>query len=317
MVTFRGWGIDSPTLLFFIYVFLVTFVKKVCYCIFIISLTINPMSVKITISGDGLSFERETDMHKAGQIIAFLSNDATMGMTTADPYSPAPVAVLGTSENRRKSPRQALMESDANTNAEKIVVLANFICERNGVDTFSPKEVQVEFKKAGEPLPKNLTRDFNTAITQGFILENDEGDYSLTDLGLEVVTSGFGDYRQVAGGGTTKKRKGGKSKKVTTVREEVTELEITPQMEGFPDYWNFTVKGTRILWLLAFASENNVSDGLTPVEVEYLASKLKDQIKPGDFTALTKNNIKKGYLTVKNGHAKILKIGEDFLKSTQ
>lgn len=275
------------------------------------------MSVKITINGEGLSFERETDMLKAGQIIAFLSNDTSVKVMTSEAYSPTPVAVLGTGDVRRKSPRQALMESDAKTNPEKIVVLANFICERNGVDTFSSKELQVEFKKAGEPLPKNMTRDFKTAVAQGYILENDEGDYSLTDLGLEVINVGFGGYQKTTGGGGVKKRKGGTGKKTTTVREEVTNLELTPQMEDYPDYWTLTVKGSRILWLLAYASEQNIREGLTPVEVEYLASKLKDQIKPGDFTALTKNNTKKGYMTNSKGYTKILKNGEDFLKTAQ
>lgn len=287
-----------------------------CYTVFVISLIIiKYMSVKITISGDGLSFEKETDMHRAGQIIAFLSSDVPVDPSIVRAYPSSPVAVLGVGESRRKSPRQALSESDAKTNAEKIVVLANFICTQKGVETFSPKEIQVEFKRAGESLPKNLTRDFMTSVSQGFILENDEGDYSLTDLGLEVVEGGFGGVQKATKNGSTKKRKNGsKSKKPTATREEVTNLEITPQLNGYPDYWSYTVKGSRILWLLAYAAENNISDGLSPNEVDYLASKLKDQIKPGAFTALTGSNIKKGYMTVTKGYAKILKIGEDFLK---
>lgn len=274
------------------------------------------MSVKITINGDGLSFEKETDMHRAGQIIAFLSSDVTADASVVRAYPSSPVAALGMGETRRKSPRQALSESDAKTNAEKIVVLANFICTQKGMETFSPKEIQIEFKRAGESLPKNLTRDFMTAVAQGYVLENDEGDYSLTDLGLEVVEEGFSGRQKSVKNGSTKKRKGGsKAKKTTSLREEVTNLEITPHLNGYPEYWSYTVKGSRILWLLAYASENNITDGLSPSEVEYLASKLKDQIKTSAFTALTESNVKKGYMTITKSGAKILKIGEDFLKA--
>lgn len=287
-----------------------------CYHSFVISLTkIKSMSVKITISGDGLSFEKDTDMHRAGQIIAFLSSDVAVDASIVRAYPTSPVAVLGVGETRRKSPRQALSESDAKTNAEKIVVLASFICTQKGVETFSPKEIQIEFKRAGESLPKNLTRDFMTAVAQGYILENDEGDYSLTDLGLEVIEGGFTGVQKTTKNNSSKKRKGGsKAKKSTPIREEVTNLEITPQLNGYPDYWSYTVKGSRILWLLAYASDNNISDGLSPSEVEYLASRLKDQIKIGSFTALTESSTKKGYMTTVKGCAKILKIGEDFLR---
>lgn len=299
------------------WVVLYTIVDNVCYISFVASLTIIKfMPVKINISGDGLSFEKETDMHRAGQIIAFLSSDLAVDTSVGREYPSSPVAVLGLGEARRKSPRQALSESDAKTNAEKIVILANFIRIQKGVESFSPKEIQVEFKRAGESLPKNLTRDFMTAVTQGYILENEEGDYSLTDLGLEVVADGFASSQNSAKKGSTKKRKGvAKGKKANAVRDEIINLEITPQLPGYPDYWSYTVKGSRILWLLAFASENNLADGLTSNEIECLASKLKDQIKPSAFTSLTESNIKKGYMTNPKGYAKILKIGEDFLKA--
>ncbi len=272
------------------------------------------MSVKVTISGDGLSFEKETDMLKAGQIIAFLSNDTAQ--QTGSQYYPAPAgAILGSGNVQRRSPRTALQESDASTNAEKIVVLANFICERDGTQTFSPKEIQVEFKKAGEALPKNFTRDFNQAIATGYILEGeDRGLYLLTDLGLEVAEKGFSEARKTTPTSNgSSKRKGGQKKKITSVREEVDNLEVVPHLDGYPDYWSLSTKGVRVLWLVAFASENNIS-GLSNVEVSFLASRLKDQIKAGDVTPLTKNNIKKGYMTTLKGLSKILKPGEDFLK---
>ncbi len=272
------------------------------------------MSVKVIINGDGLTFEKETDMLKAGQIIAFLSNDNLQ--QAGNQYSPTPAGtVLGAGNVQRRSPRTALQESDASTNAEKIVVLANFVCERDGTQTFSPKEIQVEFKKAGESLPKNFTRDFSQAITSGYILEGeDRGLYLLTDLGLEVAVQGFGEARRIVPSSAgSKKRKGGKQKKIMSVREEIDNLEIVPHFEGYPDYWSLSTKGSRVLWLVAFASENSIS-GLSNVEVDFLASRLKDQIKAGDVPALTKNNVKKGYMTFTKGVSKILKPGEDFLK---
>ena len=276
----------------------------------------NIMTLRIFITGDGLSFEKEVEMHRAGQIIAFLSSDVVPEVSVIQPHS-AP-SLLGVSESPRKSPRQSLNDSDAKTNVEKIVVLGNHFCTQRELDSFSPKDVQGEFKRAGEALPKNMTRDFNTAIAQGYILENDEGEYSLTDLGLEVIGTGFTSKQRTMRTSPGKKRRGsGKTGRGPAVREEVLNLELTPQLDGYPDYWTYTIKGSRILWLLAYAAEHGITDGLSSGEVEYLASKLKDQITSQAFAALTKSNIKKGYMTSTKGYSKILKVGEDFLKAQE
>lgn len=268
--------------------------------------------VKIKINGEGLTYEKETDLQKAGQIIAFLNADTS----STSNHNKSELGILPGNVSPRQSPRQSLMASDAKTNTEKIVVLADFICKRDSLNVFSPKEIQVEFKRAGEPLPKNFTRDFINAVVQGYILETDEHNYVLTDLAVDALREGFNTQRSSGTSITSKRRKGGKSK-VAVLRDEVRVLEITPNLEGIPKYWEISTKGMRIIWLLTYADHKGISDGLSSAEISHLASKLKDQIKVIDFTALSKNNIKKGFMTpiASSGLTKILKVGIDALEA--
>lgn len=277
------------------------------------------MAVKISINGEGLTYERETDLQKAGQIITFLNSESLQSGNNTRYSNSTDSGMSSGLLGSRQSPRQALLGSDAKTNIEKMVVLADFVCRRDGITAFSPKEIQIEFKKAGEPLPKNFTRDFSKAIQQGYVLEGEEkGTYNLTDLATDALRDGFSTQQSITMTTSSRKKKRGSKggSKGAIIRDDVTKLEITPSLEGYAGYWEIAIKGMRILWLLAYADEHGVSTGLTSAEISYLSSKLKDQIKTGDFSALVSNNIKKGYMVSNSssGLNKILKPGVDTLK---
>lgn len=268
------------------------------------------MAIKINIEGDGLRFEAETDLVSASQIIAFLGN-ANVQPSSQNSNMAVRVNLGTNTEVQKVSPREALATSGAKTNAEKITALGRYITRRDSVETFSAKEVREVLKKIGEPLPGNFSRDVKDAIRSNYIYEDDKlsDRYYITDFGSRSIDDGFIKAENRVTTSKYRKKKKGSNSTILKLREEVKSMEVTPNFEGFKEYWKLESKGIKIIWLIAFASKHNLDD-LSAREIEYLASRLKDNISSSNVPALSKVNIKKGFITVtNNGNYRVLKPG--------
>lgn len=268
------------------------------------------MSVIVKIDGEGINFSFTTSISKAGQIITFLgteqSNEEKMVLSERNVNSrellPVPM--------KSKTPRQALIDSRAKINSQKIAVLGYYYCEVNNSLTFPRSELKALFGKAGESMPRNLHRDLNEAIFANYIYEQKPSEYLITEVGKESIQKGFSDAqptRKTFSRGTNKK---GIIKKV--VSDDVKKLEIANNLDGFPGYWDLGQKGERILWLFIFAEKNGVLL-LSSTDVEYMASQLRDNIPTRSFSALTETIFKRGYITKSGDKYKILQPGMDYL----
>ncbi|OIO48811.1 MAG: hypothetical protein AUJ39_02005 [Parcubacteria group bacterium CG1_02_42_13] len=268
------------------------------------------MDIKIKIEGGGLSFEGETDIVKAAQVIAFIKSDSI-------PNPTKPAALLTGVTNTQTTPRQALVDSNAKTNPEKITVLGKYLMDRDNQTNFSGREVQEIMKKTGEKMPKNFSRDLQVAIDDlGYIFEDDvqKGQYSVTDGGAQAILNGFSLNNQNRN--SRRKSKTNKSGGKKAIREEVNKLDISGEKEGLPNYWQIDSKGHRILWLINYAESNKI-DGLSPVEIESLATKLRDDIESKNVRALTTKSAKNNFIKVDpSGKYKILQNGIKFLKKS-
>lgn len=265
------------------------------------------MSVKIHIEGDGLSFEGESDITKAAQIIAFLNTEQYL--SNARPLA------MTSRVGSYTSPRQVLVESGAKTNDQKITALGKYSMDLSQRPGFTVKEVQELMKRAGESVPKNFSRDLKRAVRLGYIFEDHEskGQYIVSELGDTSIDSGFKNQPKLPNGSLRKSRKGGKNVKISDV---VTELEITPEQRGCPNYWDISNKGHKVMWILRFAHLHDINE-LSGKEIEVLADKLKDNIRSGDVNALTTSLIKRGKLSANSGRYKILQPGIDFFLDGQ
>lgn len=272
------------------------------------------MSIKITISGDGLHFEGDTTLFKASQVIAFLGTENDI--VTQQPYqSSFTNAVLD--KPKLSSPREALIASKAKTNAQKIAVIGKYLMDRDSVDSFSAKEVRETLKKSGEPLPANFSRDIADSVKFGYIYHagKNRDQYAITEVANEKITAGFGNDESVlVSNKSSKKRK--KSPGISVaVRDEIKSIDIPDSFKGVT-FWNDGLnKGERILWLLAIADEKGVSE-LFSQEIAYLASKMKDDIPAKNVPSLVDSHFKKTRIKItNNGSFQLLKSGFNHIEN--
>lgn len=118
--------------------------------------------------------------------------------------------------SQKIAPREALSKSGAKTFPQKVAVLGLYQVNMTGRESFTPAEIQALLKRSGET-PANFSRDFSAAERQfGYILQNQVGEYELTDLGKEAATKGFETTSQV-NGRKRRTNKKNKAKKVDSV----------------------------------------------------------------------------------------------------
>jgi predicted transcriptional regulator len=264
------------------------------------------MEVKIHIEGEGLSFDGETTITKAAQVIAFIKAEAQSGVSVRPSFLPTII-------NTSTPPRQLILESGAKTNPQKIAVLGKYLLARDQ-HSFSAKEIQELLKKTGESLPRNFGRDLREAVRSGFIFEDQDmqGQYVLTEMGVEATERGF---KVVKGLSAARSRKNGSSgKQKIKISDGVSALEITPNEAGFPEYWNLKNKGHRILWILGYAHNHQISS-LIPKEIEFLATRLRDNISASGVNALTGALVKRGFVAAATKQYRILQPGISFLQN--
>jgi hypothetical protein len=264
------------------------------------------MAVKINIEGEGLSFEAETDIVRAAQIIAFVKVENTSGRERQG------VLLGGAVSATSSSPGLALAQSAAKANVQRIAVLGQYICNRDQSSTFSAREVQELMKRAGVPLPKNFSRDLKDTVRANFIYEEGEGQYSLTEFGVQSIQQKFANSDEVPASASRKKRNGGAGKRVLSEQVQNLVIDVNGNGKG-PDYWNLTNKGQRVLWILKKANDLGV-DGLSTSEIETLGLRVRDRIEAKNVMSLTSGMVKKGFMTQIQGKYRILQKGIDFIE---
>jgi hypothetical protein len=122
---------------------------------------------------------------------------------------------------RPLSPRELIQEKQPTTNAQKIALFAYYREKVEGLARFSRNDLEDYFAKAKEPPPGNYHRDFQAAVSLGWIYE-DGADSYLTTKGLEAVEAGFGGKAQPRGSAVAKRggRKGAKPKRSNNRKEK-------------------------------------------------------------------------------------------------
>lgn len=275
------------------------------------------MAVDINIKGDGLTYEASTSILKASQIIAFLNAGTEISASQQQLSSSSQNPQLTQLKYNNKTPIDALSESGAKTNMQKILVFARYHLEKAGGLTFDPQNIRIYFKKAGIGEPSNYNRDIRDAIALNYIYEEDKGEYVITDYGNKLLESGFDGEAKYKQGKKKQLSVKHSSKKNSILRasDSVSALEIVPKLEGIIPYHDIGKKGDRILWILYFAFQNSISE-LAPSDIEYMATKLLDRIPTTSLAALTEKSRKDVYLTKTNdGKFKLLHDGIEYLKN--
>ncbi|HET8574600.1 MAG TPA: hypothetical protein VFM02_00305 [Candidatus Paceibacterota bacterium] len=260
--------------------------------------------ITITIDGDGLHLTKKTTLQKAGQIISFLGLDQ-------NPKNSSPAYELspGLIKNKRLQPHEIIISSRAKTYSQKIVALALYLQDELDQENFSPEEIKALLKKMGDK-PGNFTRDLKVAAGLQFVtcIDKDNDQWALTTKGRNAVEEKFSDRpaRKVSA-----KRKSSSSKEI---RDEVKAMSLQSTIDELPDYHQLPTKADKILWLLEFADRKEISS-LTPSEIEFMSSELRDRVETRAFTALNGRNMKKGFVSKTSAGFQIQQKGKDHLIS--
>lgn len=271
------------------------------------------MSVKVTLSGDGLSYESDASLVQAAKIIGFLNtqeplpaehNSGSVGDGAA--FIDAPQA------KPLSSPREAILNTDAKTNAQKILVLGAYLAQRDNSDEFATAELKTLFVKAGEPAPRNLARDIRDAVKAGYIMESMTSSdmYAVTNTGYKTLNGGFGSSPAKK----PRRKSNGKPTKRSEIPDWLQTTSIDDQLDGFPSYRQLNTRSNRVLWILQWATVVG-RERLTGIEISAIADKLSDNIPTKQIAAsflphLSSNRVSKtaeGY--------RILYSGSEFLKT--
>lgn len=266
--------------------------------------------ISVTISGDSLKFEGMTSITKAAQIIAFMNSTEVSSSGNSVMISErAPGDSLLGNGSLKTSPRQRLIESEAKINSEKIAVFVDYIKRYQNISPVKVQDIKILFNKAGEPSPKNISRDLKDAVRSNYIFESGDGEYEITEFGNEAIDKKFA-LENTNRAKTERKRS--KSKSVE-LRKEITDIELSSAEKGFPAFHNLN-KGQQILWICAVVDNRNKINELNSAEIVHLIDKLKGNVTAGSFTAHNAMNIKKGYIKPSKNGFKVTQDGIDRLQ---
>lgn len=277
------------------------------------------MDVEIKLKGSGLEFFSKISLMQATQIIAFLARPANTNTQSEEEQILAPISGTMdtplTNGSKYNSPREAINMLGAKTNPQKIVALALYlgITSQNN-KLFSSQDIVVQFAKAGEKTPKNITRDLKDAVIAGYIYLGDEGKYRLLNSADTVATDGFKKIKK-----QKSKIKGSSKagrKPAATVRSEVEQLAVSTSLESYPKFFDLSLRSDKILWILAYAKKNSI-DGLNRTEIVSYSKKIGGKLNTQIFTSSNTPNIKGDFIYKKGDLILITNGGENHLKKAK
>ena len=169
---------------------------------------------KLSLEGDGISVKKSINRETALAILHSVMSEAPMTPQALPPTVASPPVAFDnispdspsqsssstlppTAKGKPKSLREFVNDCEPKTNAQVILAIAQFLAEHEGQDRFKRDQIRPKFPSAGEALPKNFSRDFQTTIDKGWIgedpLENDS--FFVTRTGEEQIKHGFRSKR--------------------------------------------------------------------------------------------------------------------------
>ena len=272
------------------------------------------MSVKVTLSGDGLNYESEASVVQAAKIIGFLNTEEPLPSDYSPTTVNAGVSFIDAPQAKLlSSPREAILGAAAKTNSQKILVLGAYLIQRDNSDEFAAAELKTLFVKAGEPAPRNLGRDIRDAVKVGYIMESmaSSDTYAVTNTGYRALEEGFGATVIKR---TYKKSAGVKSTRKTEVPEWLQGTSVDDQLEDFPSYRQISTRSNRALWILQWAVEAG-RERVSGVEINAIADKLSDNIPAKQVAASFSQHLVNNRVSKTSDGYKILYNGTEYLKA--
>jgi hypothetical protein len=163
----------------------------------------------LKLTGEGLTIERKVSAAVARAIVTLvMGGSPTWTGTIRSPQRPIGSSAAGTAVPEQ-SVGEFISESEAKRNPDKIVAIAVYLTDAQGLQTFTREEVRSMFQQAGEPLPGNFHRDFTWTVGNKWLGEQHgtPGAYYVTKTGRQAVADRFGKDVKAATRITTRRRR--------------------------------------------------------------------------------------------------------------
>jgi len=277
----------------------------------------NDKPIKITLTGK-VAYQDSLTVSQAAEIIAFLNNATTTSPSL--PGSSTPTRHLTGNRGASvqvASAREALNQSGAKTNPEKIVALAAYILQ-DGSENFRLESIKPLFQRAREAAPKNLTRDLDVAIRSGWIVEAEtKGEYFLPVKTEGVLSTGFDSIRGKRSTGSRPRSSPLKKSATSTIPAAFEDIEEFPDaLAGVPSYHDLSTQRNKMLFVIKVAKDLD-KPGLDTRSIVWLSDRYGEAIAPNNVSNYYKSLQKAGLVnkTVDGSLMRITPKGETFLKS--
>lgn len=259
-------------------------------------------AIQLAITGR-LSYSDEISITQATRIIAYLNSQGS-GVADELHLEDAPSGNQSERRSHKKveNPREALQESGASTNAEKIVTLAAYSLLDSDFETFKVEDVKSMFRRARETPPANFGRDLGTAVGAGWIFEADDvpGEYYLNSK-VDSIFDGDFVFPKSSNGATGRQRSGSKrgpskSKSRTAKPETLSDVdEFHPNLHGYPSYSILKSEKDRLLWIINYMSEKYDRKGLNNKEIAWISDHIGIGIPTDNISGAFRSAKRPGY----------------------
>ncbi|GGJ14470.1 hypothetical protein GCM10010885_24660 [Alicyclobacillus cellulosilyticus] len=142
---------------------------------------------QIKLTGPGLNFETDITPEKASHIVQICLSDTSFPSHILDKKTRQEV------NKDNLSVAEYFNLFNPRRNPDKILCFASYIIDILGRESFEPEEIKPYFQKCGEPTPKNFSRDFRWAVSNGWLDEslNNPGQFYITSSGRKALESKF------------------------------------------------------------------------------------------------------------------------------
>jgi len=142
---------------------------------------------QIKLTGPGLNFETDITPEKASHIVQICLGGSSLPSHILDKQ------VRTEAGKDNLSVVEHFNQYNPRRNPDKILCFASYIIDILGRESFEPEEIKPYFQKCGEPTPKNFSRDFRWAISNGWLDEclDNPGHFYITSSGRKALDSNF------------------------------------------------------------------------------------------------------------------------------
>ncbi|RIA37739.1 hypothetical protein DFR49_3627 [Hephaestia caeni] len=147
-------------------------------------------SVKLSLAGDGLSFEKYISMKQAVAImrVAAMSADEVASVDDVSAGAKIEQPRMGA----QISLSEALSTAEPKTSPETIAVIADWVMSEDEVESISREDVSDRYQDARLSMPGNFHRDFAKAVQKGFLapMRGNKNRFYVTKTGQALSKKG-------------------------------------------------------------------------------------------------------------------------------